>query len=289
MAIKMLQRNSVLPLTCSRSGSCCHGNLVRLNPWELTQLAYSKGCSTRFFRDHFTSASGSILSFTSETTFKGKNACNLYQQGKGCSVHPNRPLACRLFPLARHIQHETVEYIFQGDEFPCLTNCPEVIDLPEMSVEHYLKGQETTKYEFAHDAYLEVMQNCADMALTIVLETELINDTKFHTLSCWDELANLQPENWAIQLGNEWIDLLMTPEIQASPQDPSGFIEEHNDLIQAKAQAHFAQLNSLKELHYQAVDIMALTLFLAHLLGADVRGLMDWWIEIAKENGAIKD
>ncbi len=34
-----------LPLTCTRSGTCCHGKTVRLNPWELAHLAEAKGLS----------------------------------------------------------------------------------------------------------------------------------------------------------------------------------------------------------------------------------------------------
>jgi hypothetical protein len=28
-----------LPLTCTRTGACCHGKMVWLNPWELARLA----------------------------------------------------------------------------------------------------------------------------------------------------------------------------------------------------------------------------------------------------------
>ena len=35
-----LHFNDLLPLTCSRKGTCCHGNQVLLNRWELFCLEH---------------------------------------------------------------------------------------------------------------------------------------------------------------------------------------------------------------------------------------------------------
>ena len=52
-----------LPLTCSRSGTCCHGKTVKLNPWELACLAEAKGQTPRAFRDRYCDFGGIQLRF----------------------------------------------------------------------------------------------------------------------------------------------------------------------------------------------------------------------------------
>lgn len=42
MQITKLTSKSILPLTCSRSGTCCFGKAVMLNPWGLIQFSKEK-------------------------------------------------------------------------------------------------------------------------------------------------------------------------------------------------------------------------------------------------------
>ena len=51
MITTKLRIQDSLPLTCSRGGTCCHGNTVLLNPWELARLAQEKKITPREFRD----------------------------------------------------------------------------------------------------------------------------------------------------------------------------------------------------------------------------------------------
>ena len=89
-----------LPLTCSRSGTCCHGKTVRLNPWELACLAEAKGLTPRAFRDRYCDFGGIHLRFDGAPGWRQQPACSQYVPDFGCSVHLGRPLACRLYPLA---------------------------------------------------------------------------------------------------------------------------------------------------------------------------------------------
>lgn len=156
MEITKLSLQDTLPLTCSRAGTCCHGNRVLLNPWELFCLAREKKTTTKDFRDLYTDFGGIQLKFNGKAGWKGKAACSQYVEGFGCSVHVGRPLACRLFPIGRQVQFGESQYIHQGLQFPCLDGCPEVLDLPYLSVGEYLKGQETEQLEKAQDEYLEL-------------------------------------------------------------------------------------------------------------------------------------
>ena len=168
MQTTRVELSDTLPLTCSRRGTCCFGNQVLLNPWELACLAAEKGISPRQFRDSFCDLGGTRLMFNGDTGWMGKRACGMYVHNFGCSLHVARPLACRLYPIGRQIQSAQVHYMYEGRQFPCLSGCPEVTSLPHITVSDYLQGQQTLSFEQAQDGYLEVAQNLADMALVLV-------------------------------------------------------------------------------------------------------------------------
>ena len=286
MVTTKLKIQDKLPLTCTRIGTCCHGNLVFLNPWELLCLANEKKITASEFRDLYTDFGGIRMKFQGKKDARGKQACNQYIENFGCSVHLSRPLACRLFPLGRHIQSNEVNYIFQGKEFPCSNGCPEVFDLPHLSVGEYLKGQETETFENAQDAYLDLMQNIADIAFTLLLDTGLSESGETKTLNAWRMMGNDLPESLAEKIGVEWLDYLMIPEITKNLNDPISFAEIHNDLLQTKAQEKFAALQTNQELHEASALMMAIALYLAIGIGANSKNLVEHWIETAKNHGA---
>jgi Fe-S-cluster containining protein len=286
MNVTKLRLNESLPLTCSRKGTCCHGNQVLLNPWELARLAHEKDMSSSEFRAMFCVEGGSVLHFNGEKDQRGKAACGLYTENFGCSVHTARPLACRLFPLGRQVQHEQVEYIFQGTTFPCLNGCSEVLDLPKISVADYIVGQETADFELAQDAYLEIMQDLADIAFTVLLETGLSESGDTATLTQWRKSGLLNGEQLANLLPSEWQDVLITPSISIGKTDFQSFIVAHNELLQEKVELHVNGLSSTNDFHEAAVLMMRMALFLARSLGADSTALSEMWIDVAKSHGA---
>jgi Fe-S-cluster containining protein len=287
MLTTKLQLQDKLPLTCSRTGTCCHGKAVWLNPWELHCLAREKKIPPRQFRDLFTEFGGIRLKFDGKLGYKDQQACSQYVDDFGCSVHLGRPLACRLYPLGRQIQSEKVHYIYEGNEFPCLEGCPIVTQLPLLTVGEYLSGQETEHFEKAQDAYLDIMQNLADIAFELLLDTSLAASGDKKTLALWRKMGNELPEELATRIGHEWLEALMLPEI-TDAENSIPFAQQHNQLLQSKAQTQFGVLQTNQELHEASVLIMGVALHLARGLGADPKALAEHWIEIAKANGAIE-
>lgn len=277
---------SILPLTCSRSGTCCFGKAVMLNPWELLSFSKEKKITSREFRDLYCEFGGIRLRFNGKPNKKGQQACSQYVDNIGCSVHMGRPLACRLYPLGRQIQFNKAHYIYQGDKFPCLNDCSEVLELPKISVGEYLKGQETVQFEKAQDEYLIVMQNIADIAFELLLDSGLAASGDTKTLAVWREIGNELPELLAERIGQEWIDCLMIPTITHDTDSPITFAQKHNDLLLLKAQEEFGNLQTLQELHEASVLIIGVALHLARGLGADTKGISEHWIETAKRHGA---
>jgi len=282
-----LNLNDKLPLTCSRTGTCCHGKMVRLNPYELAYLARAKDLTAREFRDRYCDFGGVVLRFDGESRFKGLSACSQYTTNFGCSVHQGRPLACRLYPLGREKRGDRVYYMHQGSRFPCLEDCPQVTGLPKLSVAEYIAGQETKKFEIAQDAYLEVMQNLADIAFSILLESGLSQSGDRLTLRLWREMGKEAPEKLAARLGNDWLDSLMLPEINDDLIDPTTFISRHNELLQTKGEQVFGTLDSADALREASGLMMGLALHLGRGLGAEPAQLAEHWIKTAKQHGAM--
>jgi Fe-S-cluster containining protein len=266
-------------------GTCCHGNSVFLNPWELATIAKEKGITPTNFLEQYLTQGGIQLKFDGKQDGRGLAACSQYVQGFGCGVHTGRPLACRLFPLGRQIQNGEVRYIYEGVEFPCLNGCAEVLHLPKLDVETYLKEQATSAFEQAQDAYLEVMQNLADIAFSLLLDTGLTESKEFKTLDAWRKLGNLNPEELSKSIGEEWKMRLLVPNISAT-LDVLEFIHLHEEQLLDAAQNQINTLQNDEDWHKASVLMMALSLFLSHALGADSKGLSEHWIQIAKSHGA---
>ena len=288
MITTKLSIQDILPLTCSCSGTCCHGKLVLLNPWELVCLAREKKITPREFRDLYCEYEGIRLRFDGEIGWREQQACSQYVGHFGCSVHSGRPLACRLYPLGRQIQSGEVHYMHQGEDFPCLDACPEVTGLPHLSVGEYLKGQETVQFEKVQDEYLDLAQNLADMALSLLLDTSLAESGDKDTLPLWRTMGSELPEELADRIGQEWLDCLMLPEISDDLDDPISFVRQHNELLHLKAQEKFGALQTNQELHEASVLIMGVALHLARGLGANPEILAEHWISIAKDHGAME-
>ncbi len=250
------------------------------------RLAQAKGMSLQEFRKNHTQASGIILLFNGKANQTGKLSCGLYEEGTGCSVHPARPLACRLFPLGRQIQNGTAQYMHEGVDFPCLKECPEVLDLPKLTVEEYLLGQETAVFEEAQDAYLEIMQNLADISFELLLDTGLAESGDTQTLASWRRLGEMDIVALSRQIPVKWLDLLMIPDLEKRPDELVGFVEAHNKLLNEQIQEQSASLITLDSIRETSELMMALALFLAHAIGADAKGLSEHWIEVAKTYGA---
>ena len=284
MQTNILNLQNRLPLTCSRTGNCCFGKVIYLNPWELFHLSKEKKTTPREFRDLYTDFGGIRLRFDGKIGYKGQVACSQYVANFGCDVHLGRPLACRLYPLGRQIQSEEIHYMYQGNEFPCLSPCPEVLNLEQLKVGDYLSGQRTEAFEKAQDGYLELMQNIADLAFELLLETGLAASGDKDTLPVWRKMGDELPEVLAERIGQEWLDCLMIPDI--SDDHPIAFVTRHNDLILSKAQEEFGALQTNQELHEASVLIMGVALHLARGLGANPKELTELWIDTAKKYGA---
>ncbi|MGB1040593.1 MAG: YkgJ family cysteine cluster protein [Flavobacteriales bacterium] len=283
MITTKLNLNDTLPLTCTRAGTCCHGKTVFLNPWELATIAKEKRMIPQDFAKTFCEWGGIKLKFNGVSQYKNQSACSQYVEDFGCSVHLSRPLACRLYPLGRQIQSEKVHYIHQGKEFPCLEGCPAVTELPQMTVGEYLQDQSTKTFEQGQDIYLEVMQQLADIAFELFLDSGLAESGNTETITQWQLMGELTPDELFSKIKSDWQELLQFPEIREL-ENPVQFASQHSELLMTKAQNEFGVITTLEELQQASILTMAIALHLARSIGADPTALAEHWVETAKSH-----
>lgn len=283
MITTKLNLEDKLPLTCSRTGTCCHGKTVWLNPWELALISREKKLSRKDFIEQFCDFGGIKLKFEGEKGWKDLKSCSQYIPNFGCSVHLGRPLACRLYPLGRQIQSEKAQYIHEGKDFPCLEGCPEVVNLPFMTVGEYIEDQSAGEFEKSQDDHLELMQQLADIAFELFLDTGLAQSGDTETLKEWTKLGEITPDELNTRIGQDWMNALVLPEIE-SLENPTQFTNKHTQLLLVKAQQQFGSLTTFEEVKNASVLIMGVALQLSRSFGADPKSLSTHWVETAKSH-----
>jgi len=281
----LLSLEDQLPLTCTRAGTCCHGKEIWINPWEIHCLAEARKLSARDFRDQHTVNGGMRLRFDGPAGWNNLPACSQYDATMGCLAHKGRPLACRLFPLGRRIHLNQISYFHEGNLFPCISGCPEVNDLPLVSVGDYLSSQKTTNSESAHDAYLELAQILADDALHLFLDSGLATCQKREeTLDGWRDWGAMSDQFRAEAMGESWYDELTIPRFNTSLADPIALVQDHGVQLETKIELEGATIKSLADLDHLCCLVMGLSLHLSTGLGLSSTQMAKHWIETAQCN-----
>jgi len=141
-----LHRQSAFGFSCSRCLACCRYKKIQLNPYEVARLAANQGLSTTEFIARYTITGGTVLRFNQEGT------C-VFLNDRGCAVHPDRPLVCRLYPLGRYVDFLGVETFAQIEPEPGCKG----IGRGDSSIERYLEEQDAAPFMRAADRYLDLL------------------------------------------------------------------------------------------------------------------------------------
>ncbi len=272
-----------LPLTCTRQGTCCHGKMVWINPWEAARLAHALGAPLARFAERELCDGGIRLRFEGAHRWRDQPACALYRDGAGCAAHAARPLACRLYPLGRTRVGERVSYGYDGPVFPCRVGCPGVDQLPELTVGEYLAGQDVADGEAVADAYVELVQDLAEGAFVIVVDSGLAASGRGGVLEGWRRVARMGHQPRAEALGAGLAQALLEPNLD--PADGRAFVAAHAQLLQEFAQRAFAALATADELVAASARMLAAALHLAASLNADRGVLTERWLASARSAG----
>ena len=138
-------RSAPFGYECRRCLRCCRDKIIRLNPYEVARLARHRGQTTTALRDASTEdGAGLALARTSD------GAC-VFLGPDGCTVHSDRPLVCRLYPLGRFRSFTGAESYRTLEPHPQSEG-----EWHERSdIAAYLAAQEAEPFIRAADAYLD--------------------------------------------------------------------------------------------------------------------------------------
>ena len=147
-----MHRDSAFSYTCHACNRCCRNKAIRVNPYEILRLARYLGISTTQFIERHTEAGGTVLR-------PKENGDSGFLGERGCSVHPDRPLACRLYPLARWITPDGAE------SFSPLTPHPKSEGVYGYSgaVQDYLDHQQLSPFFEMSERYGKLYQRMVDL------------------------------------------------------------------------------------------------------------------------------
>ncbi len=139
---------------CHRCMRCCYGKLIQVNPYEVARLARNRGLSTGAFLREYVEPDRPYL------RRRDDGAC-VFLGPEGCTVHPDRPLVCRVYPLGRHevsggMESEARYSVVHGHPQS------EGIFGTTGTIANYLRGQGIEAFTAAATAYLNVLQALFD-------------------------------------------------------------------------------------------------------------------------------
>jgi Fe-S-cluster containining protein len=140
-----LTRQTPFYFLCSRCLLCCCHKKIQVNPYEIARLAANRNLSTTEFIERYTHNGGTTLNWEEDGT------C-VFLDSKGCGVHPDRPLVCRLYPLGRHVLPSGEESF---SEIEPEQKCKRVY-AGNGKIMTYLDAQGAQPFMEAADRYLEL-------------------------------------------------------------------------------------------------------------------------------------
>lgn len=144
------QGDAAFSYVCHRCLRCCHDKLIQVNPYEAARLARCIGVSTTDFAARYLE-DGVFLRRVD------RGAC-VFLGPEGCTVHADRPLVCRLYPLGRHVA-PSGEVTYSHHE-----PHPETAGVygRDGTIAEFLAQQGVAPFTAAADRYLAILQRLFD-------------------------------------------------------------------------------------------------------------------------------
>ncbi|MDD4731262.1 MAG: YkgJ family cysteine cluster protein [Desulfovibrio sp.] len=210
--------------------ACCSDLNLMLTPYDALRLRRALGKSSReFVQAHCMVSAGQDLGFPLvqlRMLDDGRHSCP-FVRPEGCSVYPNRPGACRTYPLGRAStlddEGNLVEHFFIVQEPHCNgfkeTGC--------WTSGEWLQDQGLEEYNQANDRYMRIMnrwkkkghaldQRQVNMAFLALYQPDdfqrFIRDMKVFDHVQIDEArqrAVLEDEEAALAFGLDWLELIL--------------------------------------------------------------------------------
>ena len=141
-------RGKPFSFECTSCSICCNLNIIRVNPYDIARLASRLGVTTSHLTRTYTWAAGCVLRLP-------YNGNCIFRAFRGCSVHADRPLVCRLYPLRRNISDD------RDETFSLVEREPEcrAFYSDRGTIAGYLSEQDAIEPLLAMDRYLTLVDD----------------------------------------------------------------------------------------------------------------------------------
>lgn len=163
MVPEKLELGSRLKFRCHKEiscfNACCKQADVTLTPYDIIRLKDNRGMSsTDFLKEHtvpFEIDQDGLPGVKLRTDDQG--SC-LFVTDEGCSVYADRPTSCRYYPLGHMAMrksgeiHEETHYFLVKEG-----HCKGHEEERELSIQEYLKEQDTISYDEMNKEWLQIM------------------------------------------------------------------------------------------------------------------------------------
>ena len=148
----MLKRSSAYSYVCGACSRCCYCKGIPLDPYAIARLATHLGLSTTEVITQYTDP-GVLLRIRED------GAC-VFLGTDGCSVHSDRPLACRLYPLGQIVHDAGSTPACEEEDFVEVEPHPDCVGIrgTDSTVADYLAIQDVEPYLEAARLYYRLYQ-----------------------------------------------------------------------------------------------------------------------------------
>jgi Fe-S-cluster containining protein len=185
-------RASVFSYKCGACSRCCFDKVIPLGPYEVARLAHNRAMSTADFLRTYTTRNGTAL-------LSRENGACVFLDEHGCSVHADRPLACRLYPLGRIVGANGVEYFVEVEPHPETAG----VYGTDATVADYVTAQGIDAYTRAADLYHGVLVRVAQALDAVEGSVELLaGAADTHARQGANEIADAESYDFAA-----WLDV----------------------------------------------------------------------------------
>ena len=134
--------------------SCCYDLNIFLTPYDVVRLKNRLKMSSTEFLSKFTKMHIGYATGLPVVTLKMREdgRCPFVTE-KGCSVYPDRPTSCRLYPLARiRIENQDYYYIVREE------HCKGFEEEKVWTIEEWLEDQGAIEYNEMNDLFMEIIK-----------------------------------------------------------------------------------------------------------------------------------
>lgn len=135
-------RETPFSYRCNACSRCCHNKFIQVNPFEIARLASNLGIRPYEFISSYLRDEGPYLKA------KPDGAC-IFLGPKGCKVHGDRPLVCRIYPLGRTVEADGSERYREVEPHPDTAG----VYGRNGTIADFLKEQDTADYMLAVETY----------------------------------------------------------------------------------------------------------------------------------------